>query len=257
MYDFLATVETIGAAEQNTVTPHSSCLYDVDKIPEDQVQEDEVICLGENLPISWTDQPKDDSLLLHFKGRRTGIHSTRQERQGMQNKSNWNSAANWKNGRLGGPLHSAFAGSTSSGGWNKKPFSGQVFERKQPNHSWTSAVTHQGDKPSWCSKNVAGAQKYGIAESSSSAGCTRKNSGAGRGGGRGMWKSGAHHGGGNSRNSRAQNNCIARQGGISYNFTPVEQQIYAQVEPIMKNVKRIIRESRCVSWPNAFRRKKT
>ena len=94
MYDFLATVGTIGAAEQNTLTLHSSCLYDVDKIPEDQVQEDEVICLGENLPISWTDQPKDDSLLLHFKGRRTGIHSTRQERQGMQNKSNWNSAAN-------------------------------------------------------------------------------------------------------------------------------------------------------------------
>ncbi|KAG2567465.1 DNA-directed RNA polymerase V subunit 1-like isoform X1 [Panicum virgatum] len=211
-------------------------------IPEDQVQEDEVIiCLGKNLPISWTDQV--DSLLLDLKGRRTGIHITRQECQGMQNKSNRNSAANWKNGRPGGPLHSAFAGSTSSGGWNKKWFSGQLFERKQPNHSWSSAVTHQGDKPSWCSKNIAGAQKYGIAESSNSGECTRKNSGVGRGGGRGMWKSGAHHGGGNSRNSRVQNNCIARQGGICYNFTPVEQQIYAQVEPIMKNVKRIIRES--------------
>jgi hypothetical protein len=31
----------------------------------------------------------------------------------------------------------------------------------------------------------------------------------------------------------------------------VEQQIYAQIEPIMKNVKRIIRESRYISWPNA------
>ncbi|RLM75037.1 DNA-directed RNA polymerase V subunit 1-like [Panicum miliaceum] len=243
LYDFLATVGTIGAAEQNTVTPHSSCLYDVDKIPEDQVQEDEVICLGGNLPISWTDKPKADSLLLDFK-RRTGIHSTRQERQGMQNKSNSNSVENWKNDRPSGPLHSAFAGSTSSGGWNKKRFSGQVFERKQPKHSWSSAVTHQGDKPSWYSKNAAGVQKYGIAESSSSGGFNRKNSGVGRGGGRGMRKSGAHHGGGNSRNSRAQNNCIARQGGISYNFTPVEQQIYAQVEPIMKNVKRIIRDSR-------------
>jgi hypothetical protein len=31
----------------------------------------------------------------------------------------------------------------------------------------------------------------------------------------------------------------------------VEQQIYTQIEPIMKNVKRIIRESMYISWPNA------
>ncbi|CAO2035477.1 unnamed protein product, partial [Urochloa humidicola] len=55
---------------------------------------------------------------------------------------------------------------------------------------------------------------------------------------------GSHRGGSNSRNWRAQNNSSARQGGVSYSLTPVEQQIYAQVDPIMKNVKRIIRESR-------------
>ncbi|TKW05000.1 hypothetical protein SEVIR_7G147000v4 [Setaria viridis] len=245
LYDFLALVGTIGAAELKTVTPHSSCLYDVDKIPEDEVQEDEVVCLGGNLPISWTDKTKADSLLHDFKGRSTGIHRTRQESQGTQNKSDWNSVANWKNDRPRGPLHSAFAGSTSTNEWNKRRFTDHVFERKQPKHSWSSAVTHQDDKPSWSSKNVAGAQKHGITLSSSSGGWNKKNSGFGRGGSRGMRKSeGSHSGGSNSRNWRAQNNSSARQGGISYSFTPVEQQIYAQVEPIMKNVKRIIRESR-------------
>ncbi|CAN6268260.1 unnamed protein product [Urochloa humidicola] len=244
LYDFLTTVGTIGAAEHETVTPHSSCLYDVDKIPEDEIQEDEVVCLGGNLPISWTDNPKADSLLHDFKGRMAGIHRTRQERQGMPNKSDWNSVANWKNNGPRGP-HSGFAGSSSTNGWNKRRFIGHAFEIKQPMHSSSSAVTHQDDKPSWCSKNVEGAQKYGIAESSRSGGWNRKNSGFGRGGGRGMRKSiGSHRGGSNSRNWRAQNNSSARQGGVSYSFTPVEQQIYAQVDPIMKNVKRIIRESR-------------
>ncbi|CAL5031439.1 unnamed protein product [Urochloa decumbens] len=225
LYDFLATVGTIGAAEHETVTPHSSCLYDVDKIPEDEVQEDEVVCLG-------------------FKGRRAGIHMTRQERQGMQNKSDWNSIANWKNDGPRGP-HSAFARSTSTDGWDKRRFTGHVFETKQPMHSSSSAVIHQDDKPSWCSKNVEGAQKYGIAESSRSGGWNRKNSSFGRGGGRGMRKSVAsYRGGSNNRNCRAQNNSSVRQGGVSYRLTPVEQQIYAQVDPIMKNVKRIIRESR-------------
>ncbi|OEL21162.1 DNA-directed RNA polymerase V subunit 1, partial [Dichanthelium oligosanthes] len=256
LYDFLAAVGAIGGDEHKTVTPHSSCLHDVDLIPEDEVQEDEVVCLGGNLPISWTGKPKADSVLHDFKGRtgmhstrhfkgRTGMHSTRQERQGMQNKINWYSVANRKNGRPRGPPHSAFAGSTSTSGSNKRQFSGQAFERKQPKHNWSSAATHQDDKPSWCSKNVAGAQKYGIAESSSSGGWNRKNSGFGRGGGRAMQKSeGSHRGGSNSRNWRAQNNSSARQGGINYSFTPVEQHICAQVEPIMKNVKRIIRESR-------------
>ncbi|CAL5026852.1 unnamed protein product [Urochloa decumbens] len=244
LYDFLATVGTIGAAEHETVTPHSSCLYDVDKIPEDEVQEDEVVCLGGNLPISWTDKPKDDSLLHDFKGRRAGIHMTRQEHQGMHNRSDWNSVANWKNDGPRGP-HSAFARSTSTDGWNKRRFTGHVFERKQPMHSSSSAVIHQDDKPSWYSKNVEGAQKYGIAESSRSGGWNRKNNSFGRGGGRGMRKSVAsHRGDSNSRNWRAQNNGSVRQGSVSYSLTPLEQQIYAQVDPIMKNVKRIIRESR-------------
>jgi DNA-directed RNA polymerase-5 subunit 1 len=239
LYDFLALVGTIGAAEpeRKTVTPHSSCLYDVDKIPEDKV-EDEVVCLGENLPISWADKTKADPLLHDFKGRSTGIHRTTQERQGTQTKSDWNSVANWQNDRPRGPLHSAFAGSTSTNGWNKRPFTGHVSERKQLKH-------FIGDKPSWCSKNVAGPQKHGIAEASGSGGWNRKNSGFGRGGSRGMRKSeGSHRGGSKSGNWGAQNNSGARQGGISCSFTPVEQQIYAQVEPIMKNVKRIIRESR-------------
>lgn len=55
---------------------------------------------------------------------------------------------------------------------------------------------------------------------------------------------GSHHGGSNSRNWRAQNNS-------NYSFTPVEQQIYTQVEQVMKNAKRIIRESRYITWLNA------
>lgn len=65
---------TIGAAEHKTVTHQNPCLYDVDDIPED-----EVVCLGGNLPLSWTDQPKVNSLLHDFKGRRAGIHNNRQE----------------------------------------------------------------------------------------------------------------------------------------------------------------------------------
>ncbi|KAF8702735.1 hypothetical protein HU200_032563 [Digitaria exilis] len=74
LYDFLVTVGTIGAAEHKTVTHQNPCLYDVDDIPED-----EVVCLGGNLPLSWTDKPKVNSLLHDFKGRRAGIHNNRQE----------------------------------------------------------------------------------------------------------------------------------------------------------------------------------
>uniref|UniRef100_A0A0A9DFQ9 Uncharacterized protein n=1 Tax=Arundo donax TaxID=35708 RepID=A0A0A9DFQ9_ARUDO len=109
---------------------------------------------------------------------------------------------------------------------------------------WSSPATRQDDKPSWCRENVAGAQNFAIAESSSSGGWNRKTSTFGRGGGRTVRKSeGSHRGGSNSRNWKAQKNSSARQGG-NYSFSPMEQQIYVQVEPIVKNVKRIIRESR-------------
>ncbi|XP_062182180.1 DNA-directed RNA polymerase V subunit 1-like, partial [Phragmites australis] len=251
LYDFIATVGTIGATEHKAVTPHSSCLYDVDHLPEDEVQEEEVVWLGGNSLIPWTDRPKADSRRRGFKGRRPGMHSTTQEHQGMQTKSNWNSVANWKNdkpswseGNARGPPHSGFAGSTSTSGWSKRRFTGLVFERKQRKRSWGSTATQQEDKPSGCRENVADAQNFGIAESSSSGGWNRRISTSGQGGGRAVWKSeGSRRGGSNSRNWKAQKNSSARQGG-SYNFTPMEQQIYVQVEPIMKNVKRIIRESR-------------
>ena len=245
-----------------------------------------MVCFGGTSPISWTDKPKGDSLLHDFMGR-AGMWSTVQKHQEMQNKTKWNSVANWKNDKPMGPPRTAFAESTSTRGQNKRQFTGQVYARKQPKHSWSQAATHQNNKLSWCGENVAGAQDFANAESSkggwnrknsgfgrgghrgggrgmafanaessSSGGWNRKNSGFGRGGrrggGRGMWKSeGSHRGGSNSTNWRAQNNNSARQCGISYSFTPVEQQIYTQVEPIIKNVKRIIRESRYISWPNA------
>ncbi|GJM91799.1 hypothetical protein PR202_ga08211 [Eleusine coracana subsp. coracana] len=94
------------------------------------------------------------------------------------------------------------------------------------------------------SMTSTGTQNLSIQESSAAGEWNRNNSTFGRGGSRAMWKSeGSHHGGSNSRNWKAQKNSSARQGG-SCSFTPVEQQIYAQVDPIMKNAKRIIRESR-------------
>ncbi|WVZ67284.1 hypothetical protein U9M48_016385 [Paspalum notatum var. saurae] len=328
LYDFLTTVGAIGDAEQKTVTPHSSCLYEVDQLPEDEVQDDEVLCLGGMSPISWTDEPTAYSPPRDSMCRWTVMHSTAQEHQVMQNNSYWSSVANRRNDKPKAPPNSASPGSTSTRAWNKRWFTGKVFERKEPKHSWSPAATHQDDKLSWCRENVASTQNFAteessnsggwnrknsgfgrsggrgmwkpegahyggsnsrnfaiedssnsggwnrknsgigqgggrgmwkpegsrggrncrnfaIEESSSSGGWNRKNSGIGQGGGRGMWKpEGSHRGGSNSRNWRAQNNNSARQGGISHSFTQVEQKIYAQVEPIMKNVKRIIRESR-------------
>lgn len=64
LYDFLATIGTLGATEQKAEAPNSLCLCDVDQLPED-----EVVCLGGTSPISWTDKPKGDSLLHDFMGR--------------------------------------------------------------------------------------------------------------------------------------------------------------------------------------------
>jgi DNA-directed RNA polymerase V subunit 1 len=253
IYDFLGTVETLGATEEKTVIPHSSCLYDVDHLPED-----EVACLGGSSSITWTDKPKVDYLQRDFERRRNGICSTAQEYQGMQTKSNWNSDAKWKNNEPSwrkknamGPRHSIFARSTNTSGCNKRHFAGQVFERKQPKHNWNSAATRKDEKPCSFREDVAGTQNFSIPESSAPGGWDRKNSTFGRGGSTAMWKSeGSNHGGSNSRNWKTQKNSSARQGG-SYNFTPVEQQIYAQVDPIMKNARRIICESRYISWLNA------
>ena len=192
-----------------------------------------MVCFGGTSPISWTDKPKGDSLLHDSMGR-AGMCSTVQEQQEMQNKIKWNSVANWRNDKPMGPPRTAFAESTSTRGQNKRQFTGQVYARKQPKHSWSQAATHQNNKLSWCRENVAGAQDFANAESSSSGGWNRKNSGFSRGGcrggGRGMWKSeGSHRGGSNNRNWRAHNTNSARQGRNS-SFTPVEQQIYAQIE---------------------------
>ncbi|KAJ1287231.1 hypothetical protein BS78_03G415000 [Paspalum vaginatum] len=246
LYDFLTTVGAIGDAEQKTVTPHSSCLYEVDQLPEDEVQEDEVLCLGGMGPISCTDKLKAYSPPRDSMCRRTVMHSIEQEHL-MQNNTYWGSVANRRNNKPKAPPNSASPGSTSTREWNRRRFTGEVFERKEPKHSWSPAATHQDDKLSWYRENVAGTQNFAIEESPNSGGWNRKNSGFGRsgGGGRGMWKpEGSHRGGSNSRNWRPQNNNRARQGGISHSFTQVEQKIYVQVEPIMKNVKRIIRESR-------------
>ncbi|KAL6613753.1 hypothetical protein ACP70R_036023 [Stipagrostis hirtigluma subsp. patula] len=251
LYDFLTTVETIGATEDKALAPHGLCLYDVDHLPEDDVEEDEVVCLGGNNLISWTNKPKPASLQCDFDGTRTAMHITAQEYQGTRNKSNRNSVANWKNdkpswrkGNVSGHPNSAFAGSISISGCNKRRFTGQVFERKQQKRSWSSAATHQNDKPSWFRTNVVGAKNSAIEELSVSGGWNRKTNTFGQGGGRAVWKSeGSLLGGSNTRNWKAQQSSSARQGGSS-NFTPVEQHICEQVEPIMKNVKRIIRESR-------------
>ncbi|TVU36980.1 hypothetical protein EJB05_18942, partial [Eragrostis curvula] len=246
LYDFLGAVGTIGATEGKTVVPHSSCLYDVDDL-----LEDEMSCLGGNSPISRTDKLKVDYRQRNFKGRRTGMCLAAREHQGMQTMSIWNSDVSWKNNESSrceentmGPQHSTLTRSTNTSVCNQRRFTGQVFERKQPKHILNSAVTRQDDRPSWFRENVSCTQNFPIAESPGAAGWNRKNSTFGRGGGRAMRKSeGSHRGGGNSRNWKAQKNSSARQGGSS-SFTPVEQKIYAQVDPIIKNVKRIIRESR-------------
>ena len=150
-----------------------------------------MVCFGGTSQISWTDKPKGDSLLHDSMGR-AGMCSTVQEQQEMQNKIKWNSVANWRNDKPMGPPRTAFEESTSTRGQNKRQFTGQVYARKQPKHSWSQAATHQNNKLSWCRENVAGAQDFANAESSSSGGWNRKNSGFGRGsrrgGGRGMWK---------------------------------------------------------------------
>jgi DNA-directed RNA polymerase-5 subunit 1 len=78
LYDFLEAIGTIGATEQKTDVPHSLYLYDIDQLPEDEVQEDAVVCLGGTRPISWTDKPKGDSLRHDFMGRAGMCSNTRE-----------------------------------------------------------------------------------------------------------------------------------------------------------------------------------
>ncbi|KAL6853365.1 hypothetical protein ACP4OV_019394 [Aristida adscensionis] len=245
LYDFLTMVETVGTAEDKMLAPRSSCLYDVDYLPGDEVEEDEVVHLGTNNLISWTDKPKDNSLQCDFDCR-AATHSIAQEDQGRQNKSNWNwknDKPSWCKGNAGGHPDSSFAGSIATSGW-KRRFNGQVFERKQRKHHWSSTAARQDDKTNGFRANVSGTQNFSIAEPSGSGRWNRKTSTFGQGSSKAEWKTEVSQcRGSNTRNWRAQKNSSARQGGSS-SFTPMEQHIYTQVEPIMNNVKRIIRESR-------------
>ncbi|CAM0885434.1 unnamed protein product [Alopecurus aequalis] len=277
LYDFLEAVESTGANEDNRIVPLNSCLYDIDNLQEDTTEEDEVLLLGGNSPISWTDKPKVGLLLHDLQGKRT-----EQQHETRQISSNWSPAANWQYNKH-----------TAAG------FAGKVYERRQPKINWSSDATQQDGNPSWNQANVAGPQSFNIAGPSSSGGWNRRAGNLGRGGGRGgVWKSeGSHLGGSNSRwkaqrtntmgaqnfptsgpsNSRgwnmrtsnlgpgrgrgaawkssgptrgggnirpqkAQRNNNIGQRGIS-NYTPAEQRIHAHVDPIQKEVKRIIRES--------------
>lgn len=57
------------------LVPAACCLYDVDNL-----QKGEVLCLGENSPISLADRPKPDPLLHDLQNRRAGPeHQARQK----------------------------------------------------------------------------------------------------------------------------------------------------------------------------------
>ncbi|EEC72224.1 hypothetical protein OsI_05331 [Oryza sativa Indica Group] len=253
LYDFLEAVETTGATKDKAIVPHNYCLYDVDCIPEDKV------CLEENNQITWTDKPKAE-FLMESEGRRAGMHSTGQKHP---RKPNWHEG-----------------NTKSSPNSTAVEFTGQVFQRRQlkTKSNWNSDATQQDDKkPSWYSSNSAGTQNFTIAGSSRPGEWNRKNNNRGQGGGRAVWKSEGPHRGGSSSNRnqgggravwkseashRGSSNNRNRGGGravwkseasrrggsmrqvASCAFTPVEQQIFEQIEPITKNVKRIIRESR-------------
>jgi DNA-directed RNA polymerase-5 subunit 1 len=256
-------------------------LYDVDNL-----QEDEVLVLGGNSPISWTDKRKVDHLLPDLQGRRTErLHETNQIN------STWSPAANWQRNKH-----------TATG------FTRKVYQRRKPNSNWRSNAPQQDDNPSRNQQNAAGQQNFATTGPSSSGGWNRKSGNLGRGGGRGaVWKSqgshlgggnsrwkaqranttgtenfpisgptniggwnmktsnlgpgrgrgaawkssGPNRGGGNSRNQKVQMNSNIGQRGSS-NFTPEERQIHAQVDPIQKEVKRIIRDSRYSLKSNAI-----
>uniref|UniRef100_A0A0E0CDC3 DNA-directed RNA polymerase n=1 Tax=Oryza meridionalis TaxID=40149 RepID=A0A0E0CDC3_9ORYZ len=229
LYDFLEAVETTGATEDKAIVPHNYCLYDVDCIPEDKV------CLEGNNQITWTDKPKAE-FLMESEGRRAGMHSTGQKHP---RKPNWHEG-----------------NTRSSPNSTAVEFTGQVFQRRQlkTKSNWNSDAAQQDDKPSWYSSNSAGTQNFTIAGSSRPGEWNRKNNNSGRGGGRAVWKSEASHRGSSSNRNRgggraAWKSEASHRGGsmrqvASCAFTQVEQQIFEQIEPITKNVKRIIRESR-------------
>ncbi|KAF7033697.1 hypothetical protein CFC21_044782 [Triticum aestivum] len=327
LYEYLTEVETTRAAEDNMIVPYGSCLYDVDNLEEDGIEEDEVLCLGGNSPITWTDRPKANLLLHDLQGWRAeqghqkvpvangqhGKHvatessgtsgwnqrsSTTKVYQRRQRNSNWSSDAtqqdgnpSWNKAYVAGPSNFAITGpSSGASGWNQSSSTTKVYKRRQFDSNWSSDATQQDGNPSWKKANVAGQGNFAITGPSSSGGWSRKtnNLARGRGGGRGaIWKSEGSHRGGNSRwkaqranttsapnfqNSGPSNfggrniktgnlgpcrgrgpawrsNGPNRGGGNSgqrgsSNFTLAEQQIHAQVDPIMKEVKRIIRESR-------------
>ncbi|KAM3336306.1 hypothetical protein ACQJBY_030349 [Aegilops geniculata] len=320
LYEFLTEVETTRATEDNMIVPYGSCLYDVDNLQEDEIKEDEVLCLGGNSPISWTDRPKSNLLLHDLQGWRAeqghqkvpvanwqhGKHvatkssgtsgwnqssSTTKVYQRRQRNSNWGSDATqqdgnpcWNKAYVAGPSNFAITGpSSGTSGWNQSSSTTKVYQRRQLDSNWSSDATQQDGNASWKKANVAGQGNFAITGPSSSGGWSRKtnNLGRGRRGGRGaIWKSEGSHRGGNSRWKAQRANTTSapnfhnsgpsnyggrniktgrgpawrsngpNRGGSnseqrgSSNFTLAEQQIHAQVDPIMKEVKRIIRESR-------------
>jgi DNA-directed RNA polymerase-5 subunit 1 len=248
-------------------------LYDVDNL-----QEDEVLLLGGKSPISWTDKPKVDHLLPDIQGRRT----ERQQETNEIN-SNWSPAANWQRNKhtatgfsgkvyqrrnpnsnwssnapqqdgnpsrnqenVTGQQNFAIAGPSSSDGWNRK--TDNLGRGGGRGAVWKSERSHLGGSNSrWKAQraNTTGTQNFPISGPPNFGGWNMKTSNLGPGRGRGAaWKStGPNRGCGNSRNQKFQrnNNIGQRQ---NSNFTPVEQQIHAQVDPIQKEVKRIMRDSR-------------
>uniref|UniRef100_A0A0D9YKG3 DNA-directed RNA polymerase subunit n=1 Tax=Oryza glumipatula TaxID=40148 RepID=A0A0D9YKG3_9ORYZ len=173
----------------------------------DCIPEDKV-CLEENNQITWTDKPKAE-FLMESEDRRAGMHSTGQKHP---RKPNWHEG-----------------NTKSSPNSTAVEFTGQVFQRRQlkTKSNWNSDATQQDDKPSWYSSNSAGTQNFTMAGSSRPGEWNRKNNNRGQGGGRAVWKPEGPH-----------------RGGSSSNRNQVEQQIFEQIEPITKSVKRIIRESR-------------
>ncbi|KAM3355098.1 hypothetical protein ACQJBY_025711 [Aegilops geniculata] len=320
LYEFLTEVETTRATEDNMIVPYGSCLYDVDNLQEDEIKEDEVLRLGRNSPISWTDRPKANLLLHDLQGWRAeqghqkvpaanwqhGKHvaressatggwnqssSTMKVYQRRQRNSNWGSDVmqqdgnpSWNKAYVAGPSNFAITGpSSGTSGWNQSSSTMKVYKRRQFDSNWSSDATQQDGNPSWKKANVAGQGNFAITGPSSSGGWSRKtnNLGRGQGGGRGaIWESEGSHRGGNSRWKAQRANTTSapnfhdsgpsnyggrniktgrgpawrpngpNRGGSnsgqrgSSNFTLAEQQIHAQVDPIMKEVKRIIRESR-------------
>ncbi|KAE8786577.1 DNA-directed RNA polymerase II subunit RPB1 [Hordeum vulgare] len=327
LYEFLTEVEATRATEDNIIVPYSSCLYDVDNLQDDEIEEDGILRLGGNSPIAWTDRPQSNLLLQDLQGSRAeqghqtvtvanwrhGKHvatkssgtsgwnqssCTMKVYQRRQRNSNPSSDAtqqdgnpSWNKAYVAGPSSFAITGpSSGTSGWNQSSSTTKVYQKRQLDSNWSSDETQQDGNPSCKKANVAGQGNFAITGPSSSDGWSRKNNnlGRGRGGGRGaVWKSEGSHRGGNSRWKAQRANTTSapnfrisgpsnyggrniktgnpgpyrgrgaawrsngpNRGGSnsgqrgSSNFTLVEQQIHAQVDPIMKEVKRIIRESR-------------